>query len=65
LNYGNTNRSHSNKEQLTALKAFMKAFKISLEEEKSPYDPEFIAKIPESREQVKLGKTRVVNMDDL
>jgi hypothetical protein len=53
-----------NKEQLDALKTFMKAFKISFEEEK-PYDPEFVAKIQESRRQVKRGETRVVNIDDL
>jgi hypothetical protein len=54
-----------NKEQLTALKAFMKAFKISFEEKESPYDPEFVAMIQESREQVKKGETRVVNISDL
>jgi hypothetical protein len=53
-----------NKEQLNALKAFMKALKISFEAEK-PYDPEFVAKIQESRKQVKRGETRVVNIDDL
>lgn len=54
-----------NKEQLAALKTFMKAFKISFDEEKSPYDPKFVAKIQESRDQVKRGETRVVNIDDL
>jgi hypothetical protein len=54
-----------NKEQLVALKTFMKAFKISFEEEKSPYNPEFVAKIQESREQVKRGETRIVNIADL
>lgn len=54
-----------NKEQLAALKAFMKALRISFEEAKSPYDPEFVAKIRESREQVKRGETRVVNIADL
>lgn len=54
-----------NKEQLVALKAFMKAFKISFEEGKQPYNPEFVAKIQESREQVKRGETRVVNIADL
>ncbi|WP_439699010.1 DUF2683 family protein [Mucilaginibacter sp. AW1-7] len=53
-----------NKEQLDALKAFMKALKISFEAEK-PYDPEFVAKIQESRRQVKRGETRVVNIDNL
>jgi ribosomal protein S20 len=54
-----------NKEQLAALKTFMKAFKISFESEKSTYNPEFVAKIQESREQVKNGETRVVNIADL
>jgi hypothetical protein len=54
-----------NKEQLVALKTFMKAFNISFEEEKSPYNPEFVAKIQESREQVKRGETRIVNIADL
>ena len=54
-----------NKEQSDALKTFMKAFKIAFEEEKSDYDPEFVAKIQESRKQVKRGETRVVNIADL
>ena len=54
-----------NQEQLSALKTFMKAFKISFEEEKAPYNAEFVAKIQESREQVKRGKTRVVDVNDL
>ncbi|HEY8929906.1 MAG TPA: DUF2683 family protein [Mucilaginibacter sp.] len=54
-----------NKKQLAALKSFMKAFNISFEEEKSEYNPEFVAKIKESREQVKRGETRVVNIDEL
>ncbi|MEO3408135.1 DUF2683 family protein [Mucilaginibacter sp. CAU 1740] len=54
-----------NKEQLNALKAFMKAFKISFDEDKSGYDPEFVAKIENSRKQVKNGETRVVNIDEL
>lgn len=54
-----------NKEQSDALKVFMKAFKISFEEDKSIYDPAFVAKIQESREQVRRGETRVINIDDL
>ncbi len=54
-----------NKEQLVALKAFMKALKGSFEEEKSPYNLEFVAKIQESREQVKRGETRIVNIAGL
>jgi hypothetical protein len=54
-----------NKEQLLALKTFMKAFKISFEENGSPYNPEFVAKIQESRRQVKRGETREVNIAEL
>ena len=54
-----------NKEQLAAIKAFMKALKISFEEGKSPYDPEFVMKIKESRQQVKNGETRTINIADL
>jgi len=53
------------KEQLDAMKTFMKAFKISFEEDQLTYDPKFVAKIQESREQVKRGETRVVNIADL
>jgi uncharacterized membrane protein (DUF106 family) len=53
------------KEQLDAMKVFMKAFKISFEDAKSPYNPEFVAKIQEARKQVKRGETRVVNIADL
>ena len=55
----------ANKEQLVALKAFMEALKISFEESKTPYNPEFVSKIQESREQVKRGETRVINIADL
>jgi hypothetical protein len=45
-----------NKEQLSALKAFAKALKVDFETEKSPYNPDFVAKIRESIKQVKEGK---------
>jgi len=44
-----------NKEQLSALKAVAKALKVDFETEKSPYNPEFVAKIKESMEDVKKG----------
>ena len=50
-----------NKKQLAALKAF----KISFEEEKSSYDPEFVAKVLKGREQIKNGESRVINIADL
>ena len=53
------------KEQLTILKTFMKAFKISFEEEKSPHDPEFVAKIKKSEQQIKEGKVTRVKKEEL
>ena len=44
-----------NKEQLSALKAFAKALKVDFETEKSPYNPDFVAKIKESIKQVEDG----------
>ena len=54
-----------NKEQLTAMKAFMKAFKISFEEGKSPYDPEFVKMIKQGDEDLKAGKGVKVDIDNL
>jgi len=54
-----------NKKQLAALKSFMKAFKISFEEGKTVYSPDFMAKVQNGLEQIKRGETRVVNIDDL
>jgi hypothetical protein len=51
-----------NKEQLVALKAFAKALKVNFETEKSPYNPDFVAKIKESQEQVKQGN--VISIKD-
>jgi len=44
-----------NSEQPTALKAFAKALKVDFEKGKSPYNPDFIAKIEASKKQVKKG----------
>jgi nitrate reductase assembly molybdenum cofactor insertion protein NarJ len=54
-----------NKEQLAALKAFMKALKISFEEQKSPYDPEFVAMIKQGDKDLKEGKGVKVDIDNL
>lgn len=45
-----------NKEQLSALKAFVKALKMDFETEASPYNPDFVAKIKETKKQVDEGK---------
>jgi hypothetical protein len=54
-----------NKEKSDALKAFMKALKISFEEEKSPYDPEFVAKVKRSEEDFEAGKFKAIKTEDL
>lgn len=53
-------------EQENALKAFVKALKMKFEIAKEkPYDPDFVAKINEGRQQVKEGKTVRLNLDDI
>ncbi len=53
-------------EQENALKAFAKALKMKIEVAKEkPYDPEFIAKIQESRQQFKEGKVTRVKKENL
>ncbi len=44
------------KEQLTVLKAVIKALKIDFKSEERPYDPEFVEKILQGREDIKNGK---------
>ena len=53
------------KEQLTALKAFLKAMKIDFKSEKSPYDPDFVQKILQGREDIKNGKGIRIATEDL
>jgi hypothetical protein len=53
------------KEQLTALKAFIKAMKIDFTSEKSPYAPSFVEKINQGREDVKNGKGVKIATKDL
>ncbi len=45
------------KKQLAAVKAVLKALEVSFEkeEEKSPYNPEFVAQIKENYKQAKQG----------
>jgi hypothetical protein len=54
-----------NKEKLAALKAFMKALKIRFEEEKSPYNAEFVEKIKRSEEDFKAGRYKAIKTEDL
>ncbi len=58
-------------EQINALKVIAEALKVEYElstgenGEESPYDPEFVAKIQESRQQVREGKVTRVEKDGL
>lgn len=52
------------KEQLIALKAFMKALKIEYKSEKG-YDPEFVEEVLKSREDIKKGKGVKIATEDL
>ena len=54
-----------NKEELSALKAFIKALKIDFTTEKSPYNPEFVAKIKRGQEQIKAGKGVSISIEDM
>ncbi len=56
----------TNANELSVIKAFFEALKIKFEvTEKSPYDIEFVAKIQESRQQAKEGKTVKIALDDI
>ncbi len=53
-------------EQETALKALAKALKVKFEVSKEkPYDPEFVAKINESKKQAEAGKTVQIPLDEI
>jgi plasmid stabilization system protein ParE len=52
--------------QIDAIKAVLKALKIKFEvATEKPYNPEFVAKIQQSREQYKKGKYAVIKTEDL
>ena len=55
-----------NKKELQAIKAVLKALDISFRtKEERPYDPEFVAKIKKSEQQIKEGKVTRVKKEDL
>lgn len=54
-----------NKEQLSALKAFLKAFNISFEENKQPYNSQFVEKMKVSKLQAVTGKTVKITLDEI
>jgi len=53
------------KEKLAALKAFMKALKIRFEEQKLPYNAEFVEKIKRSEAEFKAGNYKAIKTEDL
>jgi hypothetical protein len=56
----------SNEEQVTVVKAFLEALKIRFEFSKDEaYNPEFVAKILESREQAKYGLVTRIKKENL
>jgi hypothetical protein len=56
------------KEQLAALKGIMKALKVEFTTEKStegPYNPEFVAKMKQSEDDIKAGRTTKIEPADI
>ena len=54
------------RKQLNAVKAILKALDVSFRNEgESPYNPEFVAKIKKSEQQIKEGKVTSVKKEDL
>jgi hypothetical protein len=53
--------------QIEAIKAIMKAFKIQFEitNDKKTYNPEFVAKIKESKKEIENGNSIRVKKEDL
>lgn len=55
-----------NKEQIKAIKAFLKLINVSFTTKKEKkYDPEFVKKITESSKEADEGKLTTVNVKDL
>ncbi len=57
-----------NKEQASLFEQLAKTLKVPFEKSKrtgSPYNPEFVAKMKESRKQAKEGKTVKIELDDI
>ena len=56
----------ANDEETSVIKEFFTAYKIKFEVSmEKPYDPEFVAKIQESRQQAKEGKVTRVKKENL
>ncbi|MCF0049956.1 hypothetical protein MUK70_29420 [Dyadobacter chenwenxiniae] len=51
---------------LTAVKNLLKDFQVAFEErEESPYDPEFVKKIKQGRQDILEGKGVKIELDDI
>jgi hypothetical protein len=54
------------RKQLNAIKAVLRALDVTFrKEEESPYNPEFVAKIKRSEQQIKEGRVTSVKKEDL
>lgn len=62
---------HTEDDKIQIIKDFLNSIKVKFEskttskEEESPYDPEFVAKIERSRQQLKEGKVTRIKIEDL
>jgi hypothetical protein len=61
---------HTEEDKVQIIKDFLNSIKVKFETkttstEESPYDPEFVAKIERSRQQLKEGKGRIIKIEDL
>lgn len=54
-----------NKEQLKALKAFMKTMKIRFQKEDKPYSQEFINKMQQAEDDIKSGRITKIEPADI
>jgi hypothetical protein len=56
-----------NKDQLNAVEAILKVLKVPFKKtkEKSPYNPEFVAKIKRSERNFSKGKTYKIPLDEI
>lgn len=61
---------HAEADKVQIIKDFLNSIKVKFETkptstEEIPYDPEFVAKIERSRQQLKEGKGRIIKIEDL
>ena len=61
---------HAEADKVKIIKDFLNCIKVKFETkttstEETPYDPEFVAKIERSRQQLKEGKGRIIKIEDL